>query len=47
LTVFDCCFAGSAPGLPLHEAWCLLLGGFLPFLAAEAAFYADLLLLYR
>uniref|UniRef100_A0A383WIL7 Exocyst complex component Sec3 C-terminal domain-containing protein n=1 Tax=Tetradesmus obliquus TaxID=3088 RepID=A0A383WIL7_TETOB len=38
---------GSVPGLPLHEAWSLLLGGFLPFLAAEAAFYADLLLLYR
>eukprot|EP00879_Flechtneria_rotunda_P017444 GHRR01018282.1.p1 GENE.GHRR01018282.1~~GHRR01018282.1.p1 ORF type:complete len:957 (+),score=419.42 GHRR01018282.1:262-3132(+) len=38
---------GSATGLPLHEAWCQLLDGFMPFLADEAAFHADLLLMYR
>jgi hypothetical protein len=38
---------GSAPNLPLHEAWTLLLKGFLPFLANEASFLADLLLMFK
>src|SRR5690348_7074920 len=39
--------AGSTNTLPLHEAGSHLLEGFLPYLADEAAFFADILLMYR
>jgi hypothetical protein len=42
-----CAHAGSVPGIPLHEAWAVLLDGFMPFLADEAEFMADVLLMFR
>jgi hypothetical protein len=39
--------AGTSPGIPLHEAWALLLNGFIPLMAQEAHAMADLLLMYR
>ena len=38
---------GVSPGIPLHEAWSLLLDGFMPLMAQEAGTMADLLLMYR
>jgi hypothetical protein len=47
-SVMWCCIpAGAAPGIPLHEAWSLLLDGFIPLMAREALVMADLLLMYR